>query len=124
MPNLLPLPWKGADHLQELTLIQHGRYTDTLLVQTQSAPTVSNTPAPGVALPFRISAPVLPVAGALGHLDHTEYQEGETPVMLVDPIGEPTMVMVRVSRLKPKISATEMGWTECPRVLRVPGDTR
>lgn len=105
-------------------MIKQGRYTDTLSVQTESAPTVSNTLAPDVALPSSISAPVLPVAGALGHPDHTEDQERETPVMLVDPVGEPAMVTIRVSGLKPKILATEMGWTECSRVLRVSGDTK
>lgn len=94
------------------------------MIQTESAPTVSNTPAPDVALPSSISASFLPVTGALGHPDHTRDLEGETPVMLVDAVGEPAMVTIRVSGLKPKISATEMGWTECSRVFRVPGNTK
>ncbi|KAF1842273.1 uncharacterized protein K460DRAFT_345969 [Cucurbitaria berberidis CBS 394.84] len=44
-------------------------------------------------------------------------------ITLANADSEHDMVRLRISGLKPRISAVERGWTQCTRVFRVPSDT-
>ena len=82
---------------------------------------VSATPnsASGVAGP----PSHVPKAPTLEHPKQKEDRGGEAMIALTDTVHEPDMTTLRISGLKPRISATERGWDETTIKIDVPSST-